>query len=143
MLIPMNQDSQRTLVVSEGRNGMRRNANGARDLFAPVQVGKEVLAESLASHGWNSVAGQKRGGPSLGISKGSEAEPSSRMGIVGTHPGSFRKSGKQWAYGIPNLEVHTEDGRRIGNTREREGGPRRGTGLWLEGCPPVFCKCCI
>jgi hypothetical protein len=38
---------------------MRRNANGARDLFAPVQVGKEVLTKSLASHGWNSVAGAR------------------------------------------------------------------------------------
>jgi len=34
------------------------------------------------------------------------------MGIVGTHPGSFRKSGKQRGYGIRNLEEGTEDGRR-------------------------------
>jgi hypothetical protein len=46
---------------------MRRNANGARDLFAPVEIGKEVLAESLPCHGWNSVAGQKRGVRGLGI----------------------------------------------------------------------------
>jgi hypothetical protein len=36
---------------------MRRNADGARDLFAPVKIGEEMLAEALASHGWNSVAG--------------------------------------------------------------------------------------
>ena len=33
------------------------------------------------------------------------------MGIVGTHPGSFRKSGKQRAYKIRNLEECTENGR--------------------------------
>src|SRR6266403_2726895 len=43
--------------------GMRGDANGARDLFAPVKVGKEVLAESLASHGWNSVAGGRKARP--------------------------------------------------------------------------------
>jgi hypothetical protein len=36
---------------------MRRNADGARDLFAPVEICEEVLAETLASHGGNSVAG--------------------------------------------------------------------------------------
>jgi hypothetical protein len=34
-----------------------RNANGARDLLAPVSICKEVLAETLTSHGCNSVAG--------------------------------------------------------------------------------------
>jgi hypothetical protein len=33
------------------------------------------------------------------------------MGIVGTHPGSFRKSGKYRTCGIRNLEEHTENGR--------------------------------
>jgi len=28
---------------------MRRNANGARDFFAPVEISEEVLAEVLAS----------------------------------------------------------------------------------------------
>src|SRR5260370_18378968 len=52
------------LVVARDRDGrMRRNANGARDLFAPVEVGEEVLAESLASHGWNSVARAARCAP--------------------------------------------------------------------------------
>ena len=37
---------------------------------------------------------------------------SSRSGIVGTHPGSFRKNGKQRTYRIRNLEEDTEDGRR-------------------------------
>jgi len=36
---------------------MRGNANGARNLFAPVEIGEEVLAEALACHGCNSVAG--------------------------------------------------------------------------------------
>jgi len=44
------------LIVPRKRNGgMRRNANGERDLFAPVEIGKEVLAEALACHGGNSV----------------------------------------------------------------------------------------
>jgi hypothetical protein len=29
---------------------MRRNANGARDLFAPIGVRKKMLAETLTSH---------------------------------------------------------------------------------------------
>jgi hypothetical protein len=43
---------------------------------------------------------------------------SSELGIVGTHPGSFRKSGKQRSCGIRNLEEDTEDGRtaRVGLT---------------------------
>jgi hypothetical protein len=45
------------IVAWERDGGMRRNANGARDFFAPVKVGEEVLAESLASHWVNSVAG--------------------------------------------------------------------------------------
>ena len=45
-----------SIVASEWRQGMRRDANGARDFFAPVEIGKEVLAEALASHVWNSVA---------------------------------------------------------------------------------------
>jgi hypothetical protein len=36
---------------------MRRDANGARDFFAPMEIGEEVLTESLASHRCNSVAG--------------------------------------------------------------------------------------
>jgi hypothetical protein len=60
MLVPMNRGSQRTLVFCEGGNGMRRNANGASDLFAPVKIGEEVLTESLASHEWNSVAGGRK-----------------------------------------------------------------------------------
>ncbi len=36
---------------------------------------------------------------------------SSKVGIVGTHPGSFRKSGKQRSCRIRNLEEDTEDGR--------------------------------
>ena len=42
------------------------------------------------------------------------------MEIVGAHPGSFRRSGKQRAYRIRNLEVCTEDGRLV--NRERFGG---------------------
>jgi hypothetical protein len=37
---------------------MGGDANGARDLFAPVEVFKEVLTEALACHGGNSVAGE-------------------------------------------------------------------------------------
>ena len=39
---------------------------------------------------------------------------SSRLGIVGTHPGSFRKSSKQRTYRIRNLEECTENGRGVG-----------------------------
>jgi hypothetical protein len=38
---------------------MRGDADGAGDLFAPVEVFEEMLAEALASHGWNSVAGAR------------------------------------------------------------------------------------
>jgi len=44
-----------------GHGGMRRDANGAGDFFAPVEIGEEMLAEALASHERNSVArGAKR-----------------------------------------------------------------------------------
>ena len=36
---------------------------------------------------------------------------SSESGRIGIHPGSIRKSGKQRACGIQNLEEGTEDGR--------------------------------
>ena len=38
---------------------MRRDANGAGDFFAPVEIGEEVLAEALACHVGNSVAGRR------------------------------------------------------------------------------------
>ncbi len=56
LIVPMNRGSQTTLVAREGKHGMRRNADGARDLFAPVEVFQEMLAEALTCHGWNSVA---------------------------------------------------------------------------------------
>jgi len=39
---------------------MRRDANGAGDFFAPVEIGEEMLAEALASHAWEIVAGEVR-----------------------------------------------------------------------------------
>jgi hypothetical protein len=42
---------------------MRRDANSARDLFAPVEIGEKMLAEALASHGGNSVARGARSAP--------------------------------------------------------------------------------
>ena len=51
------------IVARERRRGMRRNADGARDLLAPVEVLQEVLAEALASHGGNSVARGATRGP--------------------------------------------------------------------------------
>ncbi len=56
LVVPRKRHLQTLIVASKWRQGMRRNANGARDFFAPVEIGKEVLAEALASHGWNSVA---------------------------------------------------------------------------------------
>ena len=44
-------DPAMLLVPREGHCGMRRDANRASDLFAPVEVRKKMLAESLASHG--------------------------------------------------------------------------------------------
>ena len=58
-----NLDPAMLVVVRERNSRMRGNANGARDLFAPVEIGEEVLAESLASHGWNSVARGARCAP--------------------------------------------------------------------------------
>src|SRR5712691_2876848 len=57
LVAPMDRGSQRTLVPWQRNGGMRRNADGACDLFAPLEVFQEVLAEALACHGWNSVAG--------------------------------------------------------------------------------------
>ncbi len=45
------------VIPWQRKGGMRRNADGAGDLFAPLEVFQEVLAETLACHGWNSVAG--------------------------------------------------------------------------------------
>lgn len=56
------------LVIPRKRGGgMRGNANGAGDLLAPVEIGEEMLAEVLASHGWNSVA--RGGGERLNVGK--------------------------------------------------------------------------
>jgi hypothetical protein len=43
----------------------------------------------------------------MGVPFGCE-RGSSKVGIVGTHAGSFRKSGKQRGYKIRNLEEDTE-----------------------------------
>src|SRR5260370_24973 len=71
-----------------------------------------------------------------------------KLGIVGTHPGSFRKSGKQRSCGIRNLEVRTENGRqgshRDAETRNGEEGRWLVSNTWLTIIttpPPVFCKC--
>ena len=50
-----NFDPAMLVVSGKWSGGMRRNANGARNLFAPIEIGKEVLAEALACHGGNSV----------------------------------------------------------------------------------------
>jgi len=64
---------------------MRGDADGAGDFFAPVKVGEEMLAEALASHGWNSVAG---GAGSAARSKEVTKQGSSR---------DARKEGKRGA----------------------------------------------
>jgi len=46
----------------------------------------------------------------MGVPFGGE-RGGSIVGIVGTHPGSFRKSGKQRSCRIRNLEEDTEHGR--------------------------------
>src|SRR5260370_35324057 len=48
LTVPTSRDSQRTLFASKWRRGMWRNANGARDLCAPVKLGEEGLAKPLA-----------------------------------------------------------------------------------------------
>jgi len=74
LIVPMNRDSHRTLVPTrpgladdarrrERRDGVGRNANGACDLFAPLDAFQEVLAEALACHGRNSVARGARCAP--------------------------------------------------------------------------------
>ena len=54
-----NFDPAMLIVLRKRHGGMRRNANGASNLFAPVEIGEEVLAEALACHGGNSVAGRR------------------------------------------------------------------------------------
>ena len=49
-------DPAMLLVAGKRNGGMRRHANGPGDFFAPVKIGKKVLAEALASHESNSVA---------------------------------------------------------------------------------------
>jgi hypothetical protein len=65
------------------------------------------------------------------------------MGIVGVHPGSFRKSGKHRSYSIPNLEECTEDGRpschkdteALRGIEESE-ELKKEKSFWVDGCPP-------
>ena len=45
-----NLDPAVLIVLRERRSRVLRNANGARDLFAPIQVCKKMLAEPLARH---------------------------------------------------------------------------------------------
>jgi hypothetical protein len=62
------------------------------------------------------------------------------MGIVGTHPGSFRKSDNQRGCRIRNLEEHTEDkrGAKWKWRSRRERGARKERGSWLKDVTPVF-----
>src|SRR5712672_2767307 len=54
------------------------------------------------------------------------------LGIVGIHPGSFRKSGKQRSCRIRKMEEHTEDGR--SRKQMRQGKQRRQRkGIGKEG----------
>jgi hypothetical protein len=48
------------------------------------------------------------------------SEPVPEWGILGTHPGSFRKSGKQRGYGIRNLEEGYGRWETRGNTGGKE-----------------------
>ena len=57
LVAPMHRGLQRRLVPRQRNDGMRRNTDGAGDLFAQLKVTEEVLAETLACHGSNSVAG--------------------------------------------------------------------------------------
>src|SRR5882724_1640282 len=75
---------------------------------------------------------------------------SSEMGRIPPHPRCFRKSGKQRSCEIRNLEVRTENGRRVGHrgTESRSEG-RKGwlvSNKWLTiittPCP-VFLKVVI
>jgi len=49
------------IVAGQRHGGVRRNADGPRDLFAPVQTFQKMLAEALSCHGCNSVASGRRG----------------------------------------------------------------------------------
>jgi len=49
-------DPTMLIVAWERHGGMRGDADSAGDLFAPVEVFEEMLAEALASHGVNIVA---------------------------------------------------------------------------------------
>jgi hypothetical protein len=53
-------DPAMSIVPRERDGGMRRNANGARDLLAPMEIGEEVLAEALACHWGSSVTKPRR-----------------------------------------------------------------------------------
>jgi len=64
------------------------------------------------------------------------------LGIVGTHPGSFRKSGKQRGYRIRNLEEDTENRRLecLKDCRLECWRERGADGEGLTGLPKVSSK---
>ena len=53
--------------------------------------------------------------------------------MFGVHPGSFRKSGKQKAYRIRNLEEDTEDGRYRNTRMGEDGQSKRGEAERTDG----------
>jgi hypothetical protein len=44
------------IVVLKRHGGVRRDANGAGDLFAPTEIREKVLPEVSSRHAWRSVA---------------------------------------------------------------------------------------
>jgi len=55
-----NLDPAVLVVSGEWRRGMRRDADGAGNLFAPVEVGEKMLAKVLPSHGWECSKSARR-----------------------------------------------------------------------------------
>jgi hypothetical protein len=51
-------DPAMLIISRERHSGVWGDANGARNLFAPVEVRKKMLAKSLAGHARSSVSGE-------------------------------------------------------------------------------------
>ena len=131
MLVPMNRDSQRTLVAGEGRNGVRGDADGASDLLAPVEIGEEMLAETLASHWGDSVAGGRKARLNVGAFELREV----------IHPPHYmedhqKKRVAKWG---PCKCMK----RKNGDKRGQERGMSSKMGRVGVPTPGFFCKCCI
>ena len=121
------------IVLQERHGGVRRNANGARNLFAPMEIGEKVLAEALACHAGNSVAG------GVETSERWPSERPGRVGVSGFGCCGIARIDLNWAWGTRKnagflarrcCKHAGAQGPRIGTTRRGGGSDVRGDQLF-------------